>query len=297
MDKNKKEILTNEAIKNMVHRIREKDVMLDFDLARIFGYETRRFNENVKRNIEKFEEGSIFQLTVEESKNILKSQIATSSATSSLDKNSQNDVQGNKFVTLNSGRGSNIKYYPYAFTIDGIDVLSTILYGDSIKDNYIKIFNYFNKTNDIVDSENTSISSNILGKFIETVKYEVDNISIDINVSREENTIWLTQADMSILFDTSIPNISMHIQNIMESYSTLKNSVFKKSLTTESVKNVMRLSTDGKTYNVQYYNQDTERLYHSGASIKDAGNRITTITEIKEKDVYRDLFNDVIKKA
>ena len=159
-------------------------------------------------------------------------------------------------MTLNSGRGSNIKYYPYAFTIDGIDVLSTILYGDSIKDNYIKIFNYFNKTNDIVDSENTSISSNILGKFIETVKYEVDNISIDINVSREENTIWLTQADMSILFDTSIPNISMHIQNIMESYSTLKNSVFKKSLTTESVKNVMRLSTDGKTYNVQYYNLD-----------------------------------------
>ena len=48
MEKNKKEILTNEAIKNMVHRIREKDVMLDFDLARIFEYETRRFNEQVK---------------------------------------------------------------------------------------------------------------------------------------------------------------------------------------------------------------------------------------------------------
>ena len=43
------------------------------------------------------------------------------------------------------------------------------------------------------------------------------------------------------------------------------------------------------------FNQDTERLYHSGASIKDAGNRITTITEIKEKDVYRDLFKKIFK--
>ena len=72
MTKNKKEILTNEAIKNMVYRIREKDVMLDFDLARIFEYETRRFNQQVKRNIDRFNEGSIFKLTGEESKDIFR---------------------------------------------------------------------------------------------------------------------------------------------------------------------------------------------------------------------------------
>ena len=233
MDKNKKEILTNEAIKNMVHRIREKDVMLDFDLARIFGYETRRFNENVKRNIEKFEEGSIFQLTVEESKNILKSQIATSSATSSLDKNSQNDVQGRKIATLNSGRGSNIKYYPYAFTIEGIEVLSAILYGDSIKDNYIKIFNYFNKTNDIVDNENLAKIIDNLDNSLEIVRYENGEVSIDISVSPSEETVWLTQSDMATIFETTKQNISSHIQSIFESYKMLENSVVKKYLTTD----------------------------------------------------------------
>ena len=86
MDKNKKEILTNEAIKNMVYRIREKDVMLDFDLARIFEYETRRFNQQVKRNIDRFNEWSIFKLTGEESKDI-------------LGENSQNDVQVRKIAT------------------------------------------------------------------------------------------------------------------------------------------------------------------------------------------------------
>ena len=234
MTKNKE--LNNEIIKGMAHRIREKDEIFDFDLARIFGYTTKSLNQQVRRNLDRFKEGSIFKLTGEESKYI-------------LGENSQNDVQGRKIATLNSGRGSNIKYYPYAFTIDGIDVLSTILYGDSIRDNYIKILNYFNKTNDIVDSENLAKIIDNLDNSLEIVRYENGEVSIDISVSPSEETVWLTQSDMATIFETTKQNISSHIQSIFESYKMLENSVVKKYLTTETVKNVITRASDGKEYN------------------------------------------------
>lgn len=58
--------LTEENIESMVYEIRGQKVMLDFDLARIYGYETKRFNEQVKNNIEKFPEDFMLQLTMDE---------------------------------------------------------------------------------------------------------------------------------------------------------------------------------------------------------------------------------------
>lgn len=80
--------------------------MLDSDLARIYGYTTKTFNQQVQRNIEKFDEDFMFQLTDEEY-NSLRSQI----------------------VTLN-GRGQHRKYLPYAFTEQGIYMLMTVLKGE-----------------------------------------------------------------------------------------------------------------------------------------------------------------------
>ena len=58
--------LTEQNIESMVYFIRGQKVMLDFDLARIYGYETKVFNQQVKRNISKFPEDFMFQLTAEE---------------------------------------------------------------------------------------------------------------------------------------------------------------------------------------------------------------------------------------
>ena len=81
MPKQKQDIemieLTEENIESMVYTIRDQKVMLDFDLARIYGYETKRFNEQVKNNIEKFPEDFMFELTKHETLDILRSQIAT----------------------------------------------------------------------------------------------------------------------------------------------------------------------------------------------------------------------------
>ena len=68
-----------ENIENLIHVIRGKQVMLDRDLARLYGVETKRLNEQVRRNIERFPEDFMFQLTKEEFEN-WKSQFATSNA-------------------------------------------------------------------------------------------------------------------------------------------------------------------------------------------------------------------------
>lgn len=90
-------------IKSKIHIVRGQQVMFDFDLANLYGYTTRRFNEQVNRNIDRFDEDFMFRLTKEEYKN-LKSQIATSSwgGTRSL---------------------------PYAFTEQGIYMLASVLKG------------------------------------------------------------------------------------------------------------------------------------------------------------------------
>ena len=73
------ELVTVEAIRNCVYVIRGQQVMLDFDLANIYGYELKAMNQQVKRNMERFPEDFMFQLEKEEiPKECLKSQIVTS---------------------------------------------------------------------------------------------------------------------------------------------------------------------------------------------------------------------------
>ena len=66
--------LNNETIESMIYIVRGEKVMLDFELARIFGYETRTFNQQVNRNIEKFPSNFMFKLTRPEVDSILMSQ-------------------------------------------------------------------------------------------------------------------------------------------------------------------------------------------------------------------------------
>lgn len=90
-------IVSQETLVNKIYTIRGQKVMLDFELAEIYGYETKNFNRQVKNNNEKFEgEDFMFQLKDDEVE----------------------DLSRCKNFTLNrgTGRGSNIKYNPYAFT-------------------------------------------------------------------------------------------------------------------------------------------------------------------------------------
>ncbi len=93
-----------QKVQNKIHEVRGQKVMLDFDLAALYEVETKVLNQAVKRNIERFPEDFMFQLSKEEFDS-LRSQI----------------------VTLENGRGKYPKYLPYAFTEQGLAMLSGIL--------------------------------------------------------------------------------------------------------------------------------------------------------------------------
>ena len=100
-------ILKQTAIESLIHEIRGQKVMLDFDLAELYQVETKRLKESVRRNIERFEgDDFMFELTVEEYNSLiisLRSQIATSKE--------------------KGGR----RYMPFAFTEQGVAMLSSVL--------------------------------------------------------------------------------------------------------------------------------------------------------------------------
>lgn len=88
-----------QTIQNKIYELRGARVMLDRDLAQMYQVTTSYLNKAVKRNIKRFPEDFMFQLTKEESLRF-------------------------QFGILNGGRGSNIKYLPYAFTEQGVAMLS-----------------------------------------------------------------------------------------------------------------------------------------------------------------------------
>ena len=118
-------------IEPLIRTIRGQQVLLDSDLAILYGVETRQLNQQVKRNIERFPEDFMFQLTKVELTN-LKSQIATLSATDYplrsqiVTLNTENHSLRSQNATIDN-RGRHTKYLPYAFTENGIAMLSSVL--------------------------------------------------------------------------------------------------------------------------------------------------------------------------
>lgn len=106
------------AIESLIYEIRGQKVMLDKDLARLYGVETKALNQAVKRNIKRFPEDFMFQLSHEE---CLRSQI----------------------VTLNLKQGHHLKYMPHAFTEQGVAMLSSILKSDTAIEVNIRIMRTF----------------------------------------------------------------------------------------------------------------------------------------------------------
>ena len=115
--------LTENSVETMIYEIRGERVMLDFDLARIYGYTTRKLNEQVKNNIKKFPEDFMFQLSRQELDQILRSEKSTA-----------NEVSSKR------------RYNPYAFTEQGIYMLMTVLKGElAIEQKFPSLFLRYEK--------------------------------------------------------------------------------------------------------------------------------------------------------
>ena len=156
MEENKLSIqkeISNEEIKNLIYTIRGKQVMLDSDVAMLYNYETKKVNQAVKRNIDRFPERFCFQLTEEELE-IMWSQIVTTSK-----------LEDNKYRSK--------KYLPYVFTEQGIAMLSGILKSEVAVQVSIKIMDAFVEMRKFI-----SINKSLFEKVI-TIEHKMDKKFIE----------------------------------------------------------------------------------------------------------------------
>ena len=142
-------VIDDRSIRDKIYEIRGMKVMLDFDLAEIYGYTTSAFNQQVKRNEERFPLDFRFQLTQEEIEILSRSQ--------------------NVILNIGSGRGSNLKYLPWAFTESGIYMLMSVLRGDLAIQQSIALIRIFRAMKDyIVETQDLVSQRDLLRLSLQT---------------------------------------------------------------------------------------------------------------------------------
>ena len=323
-------IVDDKTIKEKIYLIRGQRVMLDTDLAEIYGYSTRAFNQQVRNNIEKFDDDFMFR----------------------LDKIELEDLRSN-FLTANVSPKS--RALPYVFTEQGIYMLMTVLKGElaitqskalirtfkQMKDFIVENQDFIGSkelvqiaiqtnqnTNDIKQNSKEILELNskmdtlatkedlkkVMDNFIdpETYKHFLlmngDKIEADVAYTKIyksakksiyviDNYIGLKTLELLraardntqiIVFSDNFKNKDMLTKNILDD--------FRKDYPNIDLK----LKIAGKKYHDRYIAIDcgteNEAFYLCGASSKDAGNKVSSITKIEEssKDMYHDMFSKML---
>lgn len=326
IEENKEIVVIDETtIKNKIYYIRNQKVMLDFELAEIYGYSTKRFNEQVKRNNEKFDDDFMFQLTEEEISEISRSQNAT--------------------LNKGTGRGSNIKYKPYVFTEQGIYMLMTVLRGELAVKQSKALIRMFKQMKDfIIENQDFIGSKELLQIAVQTNQNTKDIAEMKSQMATKEdlkkvmeNFIdpdtykhFLLMNGDKIEADVAYTKIYKSAKKsifVIDNYIGLKtlellraakdnveviifsDNVRNKDMLTKSILNDfirdypninLKMKIAGKKYHDRYisidYGTENEAFYLCGASSKDAGNKISSITKIEEsaKDLYHTMFGGML---
>jgi len=282
-----KDIVKKDDIENKIIVIRNKQVILDQDIAALYGVETKRLNEQVKRNIDRFPESFCFQLTKTDTEN-LRSQIATSN----------DDSLRSQIATLKKGRGKHRKYLPYAFTEQGVAMLSAVLKSDTAIKVSVQIINAF------VAMRRFLVSNAQVFQRLDTL--EIKQLETDKKLNHVLDTIENRdiQPKQGIFYDGQVFDAYVFVNDLVK--SAKKSIVLIDNFVDESVlvlfsirkKNVpltiltknisKKLELDVKKHNEQYppitvkpFNKahdrfliiDEKTVYHFGASLKDLGKK------------------------
>lgn len=287
-------------IKSMIYVIRNKQVMLDSDLAMLYQVETRVFNQAVKRNIARFPDSFRFQISKDEYE-ALRSQIVTSK---------EEDANGNK----KGGR----RYLPYVFTEQGIAMLSAVLRSDVAIQVSINIMNAFVEMRRFIANNALLFEriSNIELKQLEYQKQTDEKLEqIFEYISGHE------EAGQKVFFDGQIYDAFSLIVSLIQKaekeitlidgyvdVGTLDLLSKKKenvSVTIYTQKRTRLTKKDVENFNAQYpalevrYTKvfhdrflilDRDTAYHVGASLKDAGKKCFGINLIQDAGIIRDIL-------
>lgn len=319
----------DKTIKDKIYLIRGQKVMLDADLAEIYVYETKSFNRQVKRNIEKFEgEDVMFRLTDKETGELSRCLFGT--------------------LKRGTGRGSNIKYNPYAFTEHGIYMLMTVLRGElAVKQSRALIRTFKQMKDFIIENQDFIGSKELVQIAMQTNRHTNDTAMINDKIST-----LATKEDLKKVMDhfidpdtckhfllmngnkieadlayTKIYNSAKKRIYVIDNYIGLKtlellraakenveviifsDNVRNRDMLTENILNDFRgdypninlkMKIAGKKDHDRYiaidFGTENEVFYLCGASSKDAGNKISSITKIEEssKEMYHTMFGGML---
>ena len=171
-----------QPIKSKIYTFRGRQVLLDRDLAEMYGVEVKRLNESVKRNIKRFPEDFAFQLNHEEL-SFLRSQIAT----------------------IKNGRGEHSKYTPFVFTEQGVAMLSGILNSDTAIEVNIRIMRAFVAMRQQIALP-TSASPEMIEQRIQRIEQTLEESLRDRNDIDEDTRMRLELIEQSIAELQAVPN-------------------------------------------------------------------------------------------
>lgn len=298
-------------IKDCIYIIRGQKVMLDFDLARIYGYETKNFNRQVKNNIEKFDDDFMFELTKDEWAKILRC----------------------KNFTANSFSKS--RYLPHAFTEQGIYMLMTVLRGKLaieqskqlikcfklMKDYIAESGNLLTNTNSYIESKFASYDKRfktienkldiVMDNFIDPSSYKLFLImnGAKIGADLAYQTLFGSAKESIIIVDDYVGLKTLdHLKVCSEDIKIYicSDNVARNGLTQNYIDdfiNEMNIYLTLRPTNnaihdrliVIDYDTKNERLFLSGPSSKDAGNKIGTIIEIDDRELYHPIINKLLE--
>ncbi len=269
-------------IENMIYEIRGKQVMLDSDLAKLYNVETKRINEAVKNNIEKFPERYCFKLTDDESNNLLV------------------EIFDQK-IEKRGGKYKN----PRVFTEQGIYMLATILKSKlatsmtmAIMDTFVAMKKYINYN---------LIEQKYINKLVLEHDSKIDLILNKLSTEEENNHIFY-EGQIYDAYNLLIKTLSKSKKEIIiidnyagrELFNIIKDIKVNIKVYTENIDNTAKEKYEKQYSNLSIFTTDifhdrfividNKILYHSGASFKDLGKKCFAITKIEDTKIIKDLL-------
>ncbi len=327
----KTEVMSVENIQSKVYVLRGQQVMLDYDLAEVYGYEVKNLNQQVKRNIARFPEDFMFQLTREEIESV-KSQIVIS--------------RENNFF---EGQGGGRRTLPYAFTEQGIYMLATVLRGELAEQQSIFIMRAFREMRHYIKQNQQFVTqsemrlvtakvSEISVQVADTVDWKnkaeerFDSIQRSINtlnenfVSDKDFKNFVIYKGQKFEADSAYIDIYQQAQKsiyVVDDYVNTKtlqllsqkqfgvevvlfteNGHGKRGFLTTAVVNdfiqqypPLRIKPNADCHDrliVLDYGLPTEQAYHCGASSKDAGKKLCAINVILETSMIHPVIDKLL---
>ena len=358
-------LIDENMLKSRIYTIRGLKVMLDADLAEIYGYSTKAFNRQVKNNIEKFDEDFRFQLSNSEIEELSRSKNLTLELQNSLKlanfepkdnlrSKKLTSSDGSKFELQDILRCKNctsswggVRYAPYAFTEQGVYMLMTVLKGERATAQSKALIRLFKQMKDYIVAENQSLlgSDGIAQIASHTVQNAKDIAEIRDGLAETREDVSVMKSDLQKVMENFIdPSTFKHFLILngrkleadvayMQIYGLAKKSITIvddyigvktldllreiakgvavtiysdecgfETLTDRMQKDFLKArpdislnvyETNGKfhdRYIFLDYGLKSEKLFHCGASSKDAGNKITTIMQIEYTEAYHNII-------